>query len=148
MSEFVLGGVTLEVVGSLILPPAQPNPTEDVNWATSQLETSTPVVMVNGNPWRLLRTPTVLEDGRYLVEIRSSTGRVQRQYFIVPADSVTTAIWNTNQPIPTPPEPDPEPELPVVVPDPPLPDPVSPTDPVAPSSTPEIPVESTEPVVP
>lgn len=132
MSDYVLGGVALEIVGTLTLPPAQP--VEDPPaWPTDLLDINTPVVMLNGSLWRVLRRPEAREDPRILVELRHPQKASQRVSLLVPLGEESTPIWNTGQPLPEPPPP-PGPE-PIPVEPPPFEPPVSPQDPVAPSET-------------
>lgn len=141
MTDYVLGGVPLEVVGVLVVPPAQPEVDPNL-WATDQLRVNTPIIMLNGAVWRLQRDPTPQEDARYLVEIRQPGRPLNRISLLVPADELSTPIWNTGQPPPSPDPVDPVGEPPVIVDAPPPTPPANPGDPV---EAPEEPLEPLEP---
>lgn len=143
MSEFTLGGVVLEVIDPMVLPPAQPNEDPALNWSADILTIGTQIRMANGSLWRLWTFPVLGEDARYTVVLRKP-GTTQRQTFLVPAGEGANQIWNVGLPRPEP-EPEPEPEIPIVVIPPPDVPPAVPGDPpppvIPPVEDPEIPVE-------
>jgi len=137
MSDFTLGDVTLEVLTTLVMPPAQPNEDPLLNWPTSILKIGTQVIMANGVRWRLFRDPELLEDGRTKIEFRHPSKGNVRESFAVPLGSEEALIWNTGELIPVPEEPEvPDPEVPI--------DPA----PIVPVEVPQIPGDGSEPVLP
>lgn len=139
-SGHLVGDVELEVVGSALNLPAQPNDNPDFNWATTELSMNKLVWMVNGSQWRVSRPPVVLQDARYRVVLQQP-GRTAQVTLVVPADRTEDAIWNLGIPHPVP-----EPVEEVENPDAPTdPDPVTPGGPLTP---PQPPVEPTDPITP
>jgi len=122
---YTLGSCVVEVVGTAINYPEQPDPDNALNRSTAVLSMGTPVRMANGAVWSVWRPPGMLQTGGIQVQLKG----VQRSTvtFNVTPDCLEEPIWNVGYPVPVPP---PEPP-PVEVPSPePAPESDVPPDPV------------------
>jgi hypothetical protein len=103
-----LGGCVVEVVGTAINYPAQPDPQTALNWPTAQLYMGIPVLMANNAVWSVWRPPGRLPDGRVQVQLKGTLRSTMT--LNVPVDCLDLPIWNVGYAVPVPdPEPDPEP---------------------------------------